>query len=69
LWFAIRQTFGGKTFILLWFVVMLLPVAVSNESLPHALRAIVLIPPAMIFAALGLEHIIKNWKLKIAALR
>ena len=69
LWFAIRQTFGGKTFILLWFVVMLLPVAISNESLPHALRAIVLIPPAMIFAALGLEHIIKNWKLKIAALR
>ena len=65
LWFAIRQTFGGKTFILLWFVVMLLPVAISNESLPHALRAIVLIPPAMIFAALGLEHIIKNWKLKI----
>jgi len=50
---------------------MLLPVAISNEGLPHALRAIVLIPPAMIFAALGLEFIInkfgnlnfENWKL------
>src|SRR3989344_457134 len=45
-------------FVLLWFVVMLLPVALSNESLPHALRAIVLIPPAMMFAAFGLEWVI-----------
>ncbi|OGF64345.1 hypothetical protein A2661_02430 [Candidatus Giovannonibacteria bacterium RIFCSPHIGHO2_01_FULL_45_24] len=48
-------------FTLLWFIVMLLPVALSNESLPHALRAIVLIPSAMIFAALGLEWIIQKF--------
>ena len=47
-------------FVLLWFIVMLLPVAVSNEGLPHALRAIVLIPPVMIFAALGLEILLQK---------
>ncbi len=52
-------------FILLWFVVMILPVALSNESLPHALRAIILILPAMIFAALGMEWLIIKIKNKI----
>ena len=53
---------NAYNFVLLWFAIMLLPVALSNESLPHALRAIVLIPPAMIFAALGLERIIEKFK-------
>lgn len=34
---------------------MMLPVVISSEGLPHALRAIVLLPPAMIFAGLGAE--------------
>lgn len=61
-WQAFKNFRWPRAFVLLWFTMMLLPVALSNESLPHALRAVVLIPPAMIFAALGLEYIIKNWK-------
>ena len=45
-------------FLLLWFVVMLIPAVISNESVPHSLRSICAAPVAMIFAALGLEWII-----------
>lgn len=33
-----------------WFILAMLPVIISNEGIPHALRAILMIPPAMIFA-------------------
>lgn len=36
-----------------WFAVSLLPVVVSNEGIPHALRAIMAIPAVFIFAAWG----------------
>ncbi|KKT21712.1 MAG: hypothetical protein UW05_C0004G0006 [Candidatus Giovannonibacteria bacterium GW2011_GWC2_43_8] len=55
IWLSLKKIKWPESFLLLWFVVMILPVALSNESLPHALRAIVLIPPVMIFVALGLE--------------
>ena len=64
IWISIKKFRWPNNFVYLWFVAMILPVALSNESLPHALRAIVLIPPAMIFAALGLDWLIdkiKNW--------
>ena len=51
-------------FIVSWFLIFLLPVVLSNEGLPHALRALPLVIPAVIFAALGLEWIIdkiKQW--------
>lgn len=37
----------------IWFFAAMLPVVISNESLPHALRAILMIPPVMLFAATG----------------
>ena len=36
-----------------WLAVAVLPVVVSNESLPHALRAILMIPPVFILAGIG----------------
>lgn len=36
-----------------WFLFMMLPATLTREGLPHALRSICLIPPVMIFAALG----------------
>ncbi len=51
-------------FLLFWFLVMLLPIIFSNEGIPHALRSITLLPPAMIFAGIGLIAIvskIKTW--------
>jgi 4-amino-4-deoxy-L-arabinose transferase-like glycosyltransferase len=47
-------------FLFLWILFMSLPVVISSEGLPHALRAIVLIIPLMIFAGLGLELIVKK---------
>lgn len=46
----------GYWLLILWFIFMLAPVVVSNEGIPHALRAIVLAPIAMIFAGLGAEY-------------
>jgi len=44
-----------------WILVGLLPVVISNEGLPHALRAILVIPPVFMIAGIGLvyayEHI------------
>ncbi|OGM89877.1 hypothetical protein A3J77_02155 [Candidatus Wolfebacteria bacterium RBG_13_41_7] len=51
-----------------WFILAMLPVVISNESIPHALRAILMIPPAVIFAGAGgiwLIEKIKNQKSKI----
>ncbi|OGY97595.1 MAG: hypothetical protein A3A43_00025 [Candidatus Liptonbacteria bacterium RIFCSPLOWO2_01_FULL_56_20] len=36
-----------------WLILAALPVVVSNEGLPHALRAILMIPPVFILAAVG----------------
>ncbi|MEK7464660.1 MAG: glycosyltransferase family 39 protein [Patescibacteria group bacterium] len=36
-----------------WLIVTALPVVVSNEGLPHALRAIIMIPPVFVLSALG----------------
>ena len=36
-----------------WFLVALLPAAASDEGIPHALRSILMLPPAIIFAAIG----------------
>lgn len=47
-----RRTFYD-TFTLAWFGLALLPVAISNEGLPHALRAVVLIPPVFGLSARG----------------
>jgi 4-amino-4-deoxy-L-arabinose transferase-like glycosyltransferase len=43
----------SKLFIVLTFALMMLPVVISNEGLPHALRAILLIPPVVLTAAVG----------------
>ena len=53
----------SKLFLVLTFLLMMLPVVVSNEGLPHALRAILLIPPTMLTAALGARWVYQ----KIAA--
>lgn len=36
-----------------WLLVAMLPVVISNEGIPHALRAILMIPPVFILAASG----------------
>lgn len=54
-------------FLFLWFLIFMMPVITSNEGIPHALRAIILIPPTMIFAALGLEWIRRNIRARIEA--
>lgn len=39
--------------LILWLTVAGLPVIISNEGLPHALRAILVVPPVFILAATG----------------
>jgi 4-amino-4-deoxy-L-arabinose transferase-like glycosyltransferase len=36
-----------------WFFLAMLPVVISNEGIPHALRAILMVIPAVIFAAIA----------------
>ena len=45
----------GKAIVLAWLAVAALPVALSGEDIPHALRALLMLPAAMLLAALGAE--------------
>ncbi|MBI4991889.1 MAG: hypothetical protein HZB99_01610 [Candidatus Harrisonbacteria bacterium] len=36
-----------------WLVVAALPVVISNEGLPHALRSLLMVPPVFVLAAIG----------------
>jgi hypothetical protein len=56
-------------FLLAWFAVMLLPEMLTNEGLPHSLRAIGVIPAVYIFAGLGGWWIISNLKAQGAKLK
>ncbi len=43
----------GYWVLFLWFFLAMLPVVISNEGIPHALRSILLIPPVIILAGIG----------------
>ncbi|MBI2052753.1 MAG: glycosyltransferase family 39 protein, partial [Candidatus Ryanbacteria bacterium] len=51
---AIRRRYAV---IILWLSAMILPVVISSERIPHALRSIIIIPPIFVLAALGLDFI------------
>ena len=44
------------TILFVWFFSMMLPVVLTREGIPHALRAIGMIPPVMMLAALGAQE-------------
>jgi len=48
-----RQIEFSSIFLIVWFLVMILPAALTYESVPHALRSIGLIPAVFIFSGLG----------------
>lgn len=50
--------------LLSWLIIGLLPVTVSSEGIPHALRAIIIIPSVMAISAVGIESFaffVKSW--------
>jgi 4-amino-4-deoxy-L-arabinose transferase-like glycosyltransferase len=54
---------------LIWMAVAALPTVISNEGLPHALRAILMAPPVFILAGVGGIWIIENLKSQISNLK
>ncbi len=60
--FAVKRKHGHfssvHTLLLSWFFVGLLPVVLSNEGIPHALRALLVVPVVFIFAGEGLHWMI-----------
>jgi 4-amino-4-deoxy-L-arabinose transferase-like glycosyltransferase len=55
-----------EALIFTWFFVMLLPVVISNEGIPHALRAIVVIPPVFILCGVGAAFILERIKIRFS---
>ncbi len=51
-------------FILSWMVIMAFPSILTKEGVPHALRAIGMIPPVFILAGIGFEYLWKTFKEK-----
>ncbi|MBP6855471.1 MAG: hypothetical protein KBC26_00590 [Candidatus Pacebacteria bacterium] len=60
-----ERTYAG-IISLVWLAVAFLPVVLSNEGIPHALRSILMIPPAMILAALGADWVIGHAQLVLS---
>lgn len=61
----------GLAATLFWFILAAIPAAASDEGIPHALRSILMLPPALIFAAIAgvwIYGIIKKNNKKIALL-
>lgn len=56
-----RETINSpEMFLFGWIILGLLPVIFSAEGIPHALRAIIVIPPVMILTALGADYILES---------
>jgi 4-amino-4-deoxy-L-arabinose transferase-like glycosyltransferase len=51
---------------LTWLLLAFLPVVISNEGIPHALRSILMIPPVLIFAGLGGMYVYKALEERIS---
>src|SRR3989338_6432375 len=52
-WGLFKNSNFGFLILFLWFLLAMLPVVISNEGIPHALRSILMIPPVIIFAGIG----------------
>ena len=63
--FAVGLLTARNIFLFSWLFLGLLPVVVSSEGLPHALRAIIVLPPVMIFSALGAEWLLSKIRPKL----
>lgn len=48
--------------LIFWIILAALPVVISSEGLPHALRSILMLPPAIILAAAGGTYIYEKLK-------
>ncbi len=57
---AIKYKSSNYWLLLVWFAAMLLPAILTYEGLPHALRAIGVIPVCYIFAAIGAYFLFKQ---------
>lgn len=63
--FSFKKSKGEKISAIVlfgWFLLAMLPVVISNEGLPHALRAILMIPPVFIFAGIGGEFVLRKMR-------
>src|ERR1700722_1817749 len=48
-----RSALFAPCFLLVWLVLGALPAILSNDSIPHALRSLLMVVPAIVFAAMG----------------
>ncbi|MCL5004422.1 MAG: glycosyltransferase family 39 protein [Patescibacteria group bacterium] len=59
---SIRRLSSESRILFSWLIIAALPIVVSNEGLPHALRAIIMIPPVFILAGFGGIYIYEKIK-------
>ncbi|MDP3762777.1 MAG: glycosyltransferase family 39 protein, partial [bacterium] len=64
--FAVGLLTARNLFLFSWLFLGLLPVVISSEGLPHALRAIIVLPPIMILAALGANFVLEKIRKELA---
>jgi len=56
----IKKTNREFIIIFSWLIIAILPVIISNEGIPHALRSILMVPPVFILAGIGTYKIYES---------
>ena len=70
-----RYLLLATCYLLLWFVIGSLPEILSNDGIPHALRSLLMVVPAVVFAAMGgvwlyektVGRLARDWQMAIFA--
>lgn len=62
LYFLFKKKDGSLKILLPWLLLAFIPVSMTNDSIPNALRTLIAVPVYQIFTALGLYYFFKNTK-------
>ena len=67
-WMIFKERKKWQLFMVVWFLIAVIPAAITRDA-PHALRSLMMVPPLVVIAALGigfcfndLNHLSKNFK-------
>lgn len=63
-WFLIRGNYKFKWLVLVWLILAFAPVSVTKDSIPHALRTVIVLPVYQLIAAVGLWGLFRNIRIK-----
>ncbi len=69
LWLFLKQKQPFKGVLLSWLLLAFIPVSVTNDSIPHALRTVIVLPVYQLISGLGFYQVVMSLKQKTKSVR